>query len=117
MRTSTLLAALMLALTVSAGSAILYPVFAQASPPSSSASNTQWLSLPQVQDRVEAAGYRNIEKIEREDNNYEVKATDADGRRVELYLDPVTGEITRTKFKDGSRDKASQIDSDSKRLS
>lgn len=52
-----------------------------------------WLSIPQVHARLEAAGYRNVEKIEREHGSYEVKATDRDGRRVKLHLNPQTGDI------------------------
>jgi hypothetical protein len=110
MRTSTLFATLFLIATVIVGGALLAPAFAQLQTSPSTLSGAQWLTVAQIHDRVEAAGYREIEKIEREDRYYEVKASTADGRRVELYLDPVTAEVTSTKYKDERRDKRSMSD-------
>ncbi len=64
----------------------------------------QWLSIPQVHDKLVAAGYRNIEKIERERGNYEVKATDRDGRRVKLYVNPQTGDVLDRRQRDAKRE-------------
>jgi hypothetical protein len=58
-----------------------------------SLSDQRWLSIPQVHDKLEAAGYRNVEKIEREHGGYEVRATDRSGTRVKLTVNPQTGEI------------------------
>lgn len=104
MRTSSLIASITLATTLIAGGTfIAAPVLAQTlSAPASTAGGTE-LSIKQIHDRVEEAGYRDIREVEREDDKYEVKATAADGRRAELYLDPVSGEITKTKFKDAKR--------------
>lgn len=52
-----------------------------------------WLPIPQVYAKLEAAGYRNIEKIEREHGTYEVRATDPQGARVRLDVHPQTGAI------------------------
>jgi hypothetical protein len=56
-------------------------------------SETQWLPLPKLIERLEAAGYRDVEKIERERGRYEVRATDRQGARVKLYLHPHNGEL------------------------
>lgn len=56
-------------------------------------SETQWLPLPKLIERLEAGGYRDIEKIERERGRYEVRATDHQGARVKLYLHPHNGEL------------------------
>lgn len=56
-------------------------------------SETQWLPLPKLIERLEVAGYRDIEKIERERGRYEVRATDRQGARVKLYLHPHSGEL------------------------
>lgn len=50
-------------------------------------------------DRVEAQGYRDIRQVEREDDHYEVKATDAEGRRVKLKLDAHTGALIKAERK------------------
>ncbi|WP_199229419.1 PepSY domain-containing protein [Azospirillum sp. TSO22-1] len=57
------------------------------------------LSVRAVLDKVEAQGYRDITEVEREDGRYEVKATDADGRRVKIHVDGRTGEIVKTERK------------------
>ena len=62
-----------------------------------------WLSIPEVHARLESAGYRHIEKIERESGRYEVKATDQTGRRIKLYVSPQTGEILDQRQRDNKR--------------
>jgi hypothetical protein len=51
------------------------------------------LDLGQLLAEVEAAGYRAVRKIEREHDEVEVSADDAQGRRVKLRLDPQTGAL------------------------
>lgn len=65
----------------------------------------RWLSIGEVHTRLESAGYRNIEKIERESGSYEVKATDRNGQRVKLYVHPQTGEVLERRQRDSKRDK------------
>ena len=64
-----------------------------------------WLSIPELHTKLESAGYRNIEKIERESGSYEVKATDRNGQRMKLYVHPQTGEILSQRGRDSKRDK------------
>jgi hypothetical protein len=70
-----------------------------------SADKARWLSIPEVHARLEAAGYRNIEKIERESGSYEVKATDQTGQRIKLYVHPQTGVVIDQRQRDSKRDK------------
>jgi len=64
----------------------------------------QWLSIGDVHRKLEAAGYRNVEKIEREHGTYEARATDRNGARVKLRIHPQTGEISdRGDRHDGAR--------------
>lgn len=108
MRATTLFSTLALGAALVAGGAILAPVvLAQMGGDTQpAASRQQWLSLSEIQQRLEAAGYRDIDKIEREDDYYEVKGTDPNGRRVELKLDPVSGEVTKTEAKNGQRERS-----------
>lgn len=64
----------------------------------------RWLSIQQALAKLESAGYRNIEKIERDGGGYEVKATDRNGQRIKLYLHPRTGEIVDQRQRDTKRD-------------
>lgn len=67
---------------------------------SANTDKARWLSIPEVHARLESAGYRNIEKIERESGSYEVKATDLAGRRIKLYVHPQTGEVIDQRQRD-----------------
>ena len=68
------------------------------------ADKTRWLSIPEVHARLESAGYRNIEKIERESGSYEIKAIDRNGQRVKLYVHPQTGEVMNRRYRDARHD-------------
>ena len=103
MRTTTILSAFALGAGLVAGGVFLAPAFAQDNRPAS-VSERQWLSIPQIHDKLVAAGYRNIEKIEREDGAYEVRATNRAGERVKLYLNPQTGEIRDRPARESRRD-------------
>lgn len=113
-QTITLLGTLAVSAGLIAGGVFIAPALAQtATADSSTRVQADWLTIPQLYERLEAAGYRAIDEIEREDDAYEVKATDRDGRRVEIYVDPVTGEVLKTEvkrdkgkddYRDGSRD-------------
>lgn len=63
-------------------------------------SEQQWLSIPQIIEKLEAAGYRNIEKIEREHGSYEVRATNRNGERSKLYVHRQTGEVISDRQKE-----------------
>lgn len=92
MRTSTITSAAALVAIVLTGGVLLSSSFAQGTSPVQDSQQT-WLTIPQLVDKLDAAGYRNIEKIEREHGSYEVRATNREGQRVKLNLNPLTGAI------------------------
>lgn len=92
MKLATLISSIALAGAFAIGGAVLVPSFAGESR-TAPASERQWLSIPQIHEKLEAAGYRQIEKIERERGGYEARATDSKGERVKLYINPQTGGI------------------------
>ena len=106
-RTHALALSLTLGASLAAGSLLLGPVLAQeaatpAVPPAVAAAATPaatpapaTLTLRQVLDKLEAAGYTHFQKIEHERTYFEVEATDPQGQRVELDIDAVTGEILK----------------------
>lgn len=59
-----------------------------------------WLTIPAIHDKVTAAGYSDINEIDRERDGYEVKARDEEGKRVKLYIDPLSGEVLKSLSKD-----------------
>lgn len=53
----------------------------------------EWLSVDQVTAKLKEQGY-SVRKVERSGHGcYEVKATDANGVQVEMYLDPATAAV------------------------
>jgi len=103
MRTNTLIATLALGAGLLGGGALLVPAFAQDQSPAATQTTAPpeagTLSLQQVKARLEADGYRDFEKIERERSKYEVKAIDPQGRRVEVKVDARSGEIQEVEVK------------------
>ncbi|WEE79039.1 PepSY domain-containing protein [Comamonas testosteroni] len=57
------------------------------------------LSIRDVCDRLEKAGYREFQEMEWDDGLYKVKATASDGRFVKLYVDGRSGEVLRVRSK------------------
>lgn len=57
------------------------------------------LSIRDVCDRLEKAGYREFQDVEWDDGLYKVRATASDGRFVKLYVDGRSGEVLRVRSK------------------
>ncbi|MNJ00943.1 hypothetical protein D3C73_1604200 [compost metagenome] len=57
------------------------------------------LTIRDVYDRMEAAGYRDLREVEWSDGRYEVKARNAQGARVKLEVDGNTGAVLRSRIK------------------
>jgi hypothetical protein len=54
----------------------------------------------QVMQKFKTRGYQKLRKLDMEYGCYEAKGINAEGNRVEVYLDPPTGEVVKV----GSRD-------------
>ncbi len=57
----------------------------------------KWMSRDQVAKMFTEKGY-DVRKVKREDNCLEVYAI-KDGKKMEIYIDPVSGKIVKTKIK------------------
>ncbi len=79
--------------------------FAAQVTPDKGATKADWLAIPAIYEKVTAAGYSNINEIERERNGYEIKAHDSNGDMVKLFVDPVSGEVLDVKAKKVKADK------------
>ncbi|MBP6020163.1 MAG: PepSY domain-containing protein [Burkholderiaceae bacterium] len=60
---------------------------------------SQWLSIKAVYDKVETAGYKDVNSIMRTPKGYVVSATNADGKWTRLSVDPVKGDVTQMQHK------------------
>ncbi|WP_018990536.1 PepSY domain-containing protein [Aromatoleum toluclasticum] len=96
MRTNTLIVTFTLGAGLLAGG-IIVPALAASN--ATGTGSAQWLTPHEVQLKVEALGYRDLTKLEREKDKYEIKATNADGRLVAIDVDPVTGVVLKTEAK------------------
>lgn len=105
MRKSSLLAAVALSTGLIATGTIFTSAIAQ-SDAAPTAATAKLLTIGEVHDKLVAQGYRDIEEIDREGRGFEVKATDAEGRRVKLDVDGVTGDVRDTRTKSDKRDRA-----------
>ena len=100
MRAKTLFSAFVITTGLAVGGVVAAPTMAQNTTPAPAAGAPRnWLTIPQIHERLEAAGYHDVEEIKRERDGYEVKATDRNGQRVELEVDPRTGDVTKTVVK------------------
>jgi hypothetical protein len=54
----------------------------------------RWMPIEQVNARAQAMGYT-VREIESDDGCWEVKGVDRNGARIEIKLDPVSGEPVR----------------------
>lgn len=102
MRKSSVLATLALAAGIAGTTVLAAPVLAQGAAPAAPAARAV-LGIPEIHQRLTAAGYTDIDEIDRERDRYEVKATDREGRRVELDVDAATAEVLRTEVKRSKR--------------
>ncbi|MCP5150302.1 MAG: PepSY domain-containing protein [Ectothiorhodospiraceae bacterium] len=63
------------------------------------APRSQWMSEDALKARLVEQGYE-VRNIKVEDGCYEAYAKDASGARLEMYINPTTGEVVRTKKED-----------------
>ena len=59
----------------------------------------KWLPEATIKTKVSDFGYE-VRKIEADDGYYEVKGVDKNGAKVELYLNPATGEVVKPGMKE-----------------
>lgn len=79
------------------------------------ATSEKWLTIPAIYDKVTAAGYSDINEIERGRDGYQIKATGPEGERVKLFVDPLSGEVLDVKAKKHKSDKPRSERTDAKR--
>lgn len=65
------------------------------------APKSKWLSQETIAAKLKEQGFE-VARTETKRSCYEVKAKDAQGRRVELYVDPVTARVVKQETKDRS---------------
>ncbi|PLX39416.1 MAG: PepSY domain-containing protein [Hyphomicrobiales bacterium] len=64
-----------------------------------SAPRDQWMSEEAVKAKVMEMGYE-VRRVKVEDGCYEAYAIDKNGAKAELYVDPMTGNVVKSKMDD-----------------
>lgn len=59
----------------------------------------KWMSVEDITAKVVEQGYE-VRKIKVEDGCYEAYAINKDGKKFELYMNPVTAAVVKTKEED-----------------
>ena len=59
-----------------------------------SAPGSNWMTVAQITEKFTSEGY-DVRRVKIEDNGYELHAIDKDGKRVEAYVDPVSGAVLK----------------------
>jgi hypothetical protein len=59
-----------------------------------SAPGSNWMTVAQITEKFTSEGY-DVRRVKIEDSGYELYAIDKDGKRVEAYVDPVSGAVLK----------------------
>ena len=97
MRTTHILTTTALAVALATGGFTLIPSLAQDHKTEARVEAKSGLSTAEVNQRIAALGYGDVERIERDSSVYEVRTRTRSGDRVKLHIDANSGEIVRIK--------------------
>ena len=81
-------------LTVAA-SALSVAAMASAAPVCTKLPPAKWLSQAQMKAKIAKMGYRDIKVFQVSGSCYEIYAHTKDGKRAEVYFNPVTGAVVQ----------------------
>lgn len=71
---------------------------ANAAPNCTAAPKTQWMPASEMQARVAALGYK-VKIFKISGNCYEIYGWTNDGKKAEVYFNPVNGDVVKSKIK------------------
>lgn len=60
---------------------------------------TEWIGVEDIARKATELGYQ-VSGVDEEDGCWEVEGRDRDGRRVDVYFQPVTGEVVHFDYDD-----------------
>jgi len=88
----------MLRMVAVAALAVMFPLAASADELCEVADGSTLISEEKVRQIAAAAGYSDIRKVEAEDGCLEAKGMNRDGKKVEIYVHPVSGDVVKIKL-------------------
>jgi hypothetical protein len=78
-----------------AAAALSIATLAQAAPNCTAESKDKWMSESAMKARVAALGYERIKTFKVSGNCYEIYGYTADGKKAEVYFNPMNGDIVK----------------------
>lgn len=85
----------MLLKLVLTASALSVSTMAVAAPACTTVPQAKWLTPAQMKARIAKMGYRTIKVFQVSGSCYEIYALTKDGKRAEVYFNPVTGAVVQ----------------------
>lgn len=73
--------------------AIVIPIVAHANPTCTTEPKAKWMSEEAIKARIAALGYQKIRSFKVTESCYEIYGSDKNNKLVEVYFNPVTGDI------------------------
>ena len=73
--------------------AALVPFSAHANPICTTEPKTKWMSEEAIKTKIAALGYQKIKSFKVTESCYEIYGSDKDDKLVEVYFNPITGNV------------------------
>ena len=73
--------------------AVIAPLTAYANPTCTTEPKTKWMSEAAIKARIAALGYQKIRSFKVTESCYEIYGSSKENKLVEVYFNPVTGDI------------------------
>lgn len=74
------------------------PLAAQASPQCTSEAREKWISEDAMKAKIAALGYERIKTFKVSGNCYEIYGYTKDGKKAEVYFNPVNGDVVKSEI-------------------
>ena len=87
-----------IALSLLLASFVAAPLAAQAAPHCTAEAKDKWLSEDAMKAKVAALGYERIKTFKVSGNCYEIYGYTRDGKKAEVYFNPVNGDVVKSEI-------------------
>jgi hypothetical protein len=88
------------AISIILAAAVAVPLAAQASPNCTSEAKDKWMSEDAMKAKVATLGYERIKTFKVSGNCYEIYGYTKDGKKAEVYFNPVSGDVVKSEIGD-----------------
>lgn len=76
---------------------VIVPLAAHANPTCTTEPKSKWMSEEAIKARIAALGYQKIRSFKATESCYEIYGSDKDSKLVEVYFNPITGDVVPPK--------------------